>query len=67
LKQRHTAGRIAWSHTNELGAGSYPFFDPQHGANTNVVLRAEYLQQDFDPFAPRQAPTWPCTIAPRYE
>ena len=24
----------------EVAIGSYPFFDPQHGANTNVVLRA---------------------------
>jgi hypothetical protein len=23
-----------------VAIGSYPFFDPQHGANTNVVLRA---------------------------
>ena len=25
--------------------GSYPFFDPQHGANTNVVLRARDPQK----------------------
>jgi hypothetical protein len=25
--------------------GSYPFFDPQHGANTNVVLRARDAQK----------------------
>lgn len=24
----------------EVAIGNYPFFDPQHGANTNVVLRA---------------------------
>ena len=24
----------------EVTIGSYPFFDPQHGPNTNVVLRA---------------------------
>ena len=24
----------------EVAIGSYPFFDPQHGPNTNVVLRA---------------------------
>jgi hypothetical protein len=23
-----------------VAIGSYPFFDPQHGPNTNVVLRA---------------------------
>jgi hypothetical protein len=23
----------------EVALGSYPFFDPQHGANANVVLR----------------------------
>jgi hypothetical protein len=23
-----------------VAVGSYPFFDPQHGPNTNVVLRA---------------------------
>ena len=25
--------------------GSYPFFDPQHGPNTNVVLRARDAQK----------------------
>jgi hypothetical protein len=25
--------------------GSHPFFDPQHGANTNVVLRATDAQK----------------------
>ena len=24
----------------QVAIGSYPFFDPQHGPNTNVVLRA---------------------------
>jgi molybdopterin-biosynthesis enzyme MoeA-like protein len=24
----------------DVAIGSYPFFDPQHGPNTNVVLRA---------------------------
>jgi len=28
----------------EVAIGSYPFFDPQHGANTNVVLRAGNAQ-----------------------
>ena len=27
-----------------IAIGSYPFFDPQHGANTNVVLRAGNAQ-----------------------
>jgi molybdopterin-biosynthesis enzyme MoeA-like protein len=27
-----------------VAIGSYPFFDPQHGANTNVVLRARDAQ-----------------------
>ena len=27
-----------------VAIGSYPFFDPQHGANTNVVLRAGNAQ-----------------------
>jgi hypothetical protein len=25
----------------EVAIGSYPFFDPHHGLNTNVVLRAK--------------------------
>jgi molybdopterin-biosynthesis enzyme MoeA-like protein len=29
----------------EVTIGSYPFFDPQHGANTNVVLRARDAQK----------------------
>jgi hypothetical protein len=28
----------------EVAIGSYPFFDPQHGPNTNVVLRARDVQ-----------------------
>jgi molybdopterin-biosynthesis enzyme MoeA-like protein len=32
-------GQIAKTNP-EVAIGSYPFFDPQHGANTNVVLRA---------------------------
>ena len=28
-----------------VAIGSYPFFDPQHGANTNVVLRAHDAQK----------------------
>ena len=29
----------------EVAIGSYPFFDPQHGANMNVVLRARDAQK----------------------
>jgi hypothetical protein len=29
----------------EVAIGSHPFFDPQHGANTNVVLRARDAQK----------------------
>jgi molybdenum cofactor synthesis domain-containing protein len=29
----------------EVAIGSYPFFDPQHGPNTNVVLRARDVQK----------------------
>jgi molybdopterin-biosynthesis enzyme MoeA-like protein len=29
----------------EVAIGSYPFFDPQHGPNTNVVLRARDAQR----------------------
>jgi molybdenum cofactor synthesis domain-containing protein len=29
----------------EVAIGSYPFFDPQHGPNTNVVLRARDMQK----------------------
>jgi molybdopterin-biosynthesis enzyme MoeA-like protein len=29
----------------EVAIGSYPFFDPQHGANMNVVLRARDPQK----------------------
>jgi molybdopterin-biosynthesis enzyme MoeA-like protein len=29
----------------EVAIGSYPFFDPQHRPNTNVVLRAHDAQK----------------------
>jgi molybdopterin-biosynthesis enzyme MoeA-like protein len=29
----------------EVAIGAHPFFDPQHGANTNVVLRASDAQK----------------------
>jgi hypothetical protein len=29
----------------EVAIGSYPFFDPQHEPNTNVVLRARDAQK----------------------
>ena len=29
----------------EVAIGSYPFFDPQHGPNTHVVLRARDAQK----------------------
>jgi molybdopterin-biosynthesis enzyme MoeA-like protein len=29
----------------EVAIGSYPFFDPQHGPNTNVALRARDAQK----------------------
>jgi molybdopterin-biosynthesis enzyme MoeA-like protein len=29
----------------DVAIGSYPFFDPQHGPNTNVVLRARDAQK----------------------
>jgi len=32
-------GEIAKAHP-VVAIGSYPFFDPQHGPNANVVLRA---------------------------
>jgi molybdopterin-biosynthesis enzyme MoeA-like protein len=32
-------GEIAKAHS-QVAIGSYPFFDPQRGPNTNVVLRA---------------------------
>jgi hypothetical protein len=31
--------------TPEVAIGSYPFVDPQHGPNTNVVLRARDAQK----------------------
>src|SRR4029079_5027405 len=30
---------------HDIASGSYPFFDPQHGPNTNVVLRARDPQK----------------------
>src|SRR5215467_7573762 len=37
-------GEIATANP-EVAIGSYPFFDPQHGPNTNVVLRARDAQK----------------------
>src|SRR5262249_1310636 len=37
-------GEIAKAHP-AVAIGSYPFFDPQHGPNTNVVLRARNPQK----------------------
>jgi hypothetical protein len=37
-------GEIAKAHP-AVAIGSYPFFDPQHGPNTNVVLRARDPQK----------------------
>ena len=37
-------GQIAKANP-EVAIGSYPFFDPQHGPNTNVVLRARDPQK----------------------
>jgi hypothetical protein len=37
-------GEIAKANPS-VAIGSYPFFDPQHGANTNVVLRARDAQK----------------------
>src|SRR5436309_5737943 len=37
-------GEIAKAHP-EVAIGSYPFFDEQHGPNTNVVLRARDAQK----------------------
>src|SRR5262249_87159 len=34
-----------------VGIGSYPFFDPQHGPNTNVVLRAREYRSSRRPNA----------------
>src|SRR5206468_3588268 len=53
----------------EVAIGSYPFFDPQHGPNTNVVLRARDAQKLAlaaaglvldDAFAEPLAPTPQC-------
>jgi molybdopterin-biosynthesis enzyme MoeA-like protein len=37
-------GEIAKAYPS-VAIGSYPFFDPQHGANSNVVLRARDAQK----------------------
>jgi molybdopterin-biosynthesis enzyme MoeA-like protein len=37
-------GEIAKANS-EVAIGSYPFFDQQHGPNTNVVLRARDAQK----------------------
>jgi molybdopterin-biosynthesis enzyme MoeA-like protein len=37
-------GQIAKANP-DVAIGSYPFFDPQHGPNTNVVLRARDAQK----------------------
>jgi molybdenum cofactor synthesis domain-containing protein len=37
-------GEIAMANP-QVAIGSYPFFDPQHGPNTNVVLRARDAQK----------------------
>src|SRR5262249_17981986 len=37
-------GELAKAHP-AVAIGSYPFFDPQHGPNTNVVLRARDPQK----------------------
>jgi len=37
-------GKIAKANPG-VAIGSYPFFDPQHGPNTNVVLRARDAQK----------------------
>jgi hypothetical protein len=42
----------------EVAIGSYPFFDPQHGANTNVVLRARDAQKLARTFSIRWAPNF---------
>src|SRR2546427_9196007 len=41
---RSQLGEIARANP-EVAIGSYPFFDPQHGPNTNVVLRARDAQK----------------------
>ena len=37
-------GEIAKANS-AIAIGSYPFFDPHHGPNTNVVLRARDVQK----------------------
>ena len=41
---RHS-GRTKDQNIGYIADGSYPFFDPQHGPNTNVVLRARDAQK----------------------
>ena len=41
---RMQLGEIAKANP-EVAIGSYPFFDPQHGSNTHVVLRARDAQK----------------------
>src|SRR5215813_9447520 len=41
-----TRGPIEIAKANPgVAVGNYPFFDPQHGPNTNVVLRARDAQK----------------------
>lgn len=40
----HSRGEVAKAKP-AVAIGSYPFFDPQHGPNTNVVLRARDPQK----------------------
>ena len=43
-RYRNATRRIAKANP-EVAIGSYPFFDPQYGHNTNVVLRARDAQK----------------------
>jgi hypothetical protein len=36
---RRIAIEVRWGANPAVVIGSHPFFDPEHGANTNVVLR----------------------------
>jgi hypothetical protein len=42
---RRRSDAIADAACPKVVIGSYPFFDPQHGPNTNVVLRARDAQK----------------------
>jgi len=44
IMQAMKLGEIAKANPG-VAIGSYPFFDPQHGPNTNVVLRARDAQK----------------------